>query len=98
MAVRNLVNDVPDEAVDELLESCSKNRGVFRNILNGRPGNSGKKNLKEVIFTHQSPKGKKIHNFETKELVLGSLAKFSDKFYKFGKELIEGSKLIGCRN
>ena len=45
--------------------------------------------MKEVIFTHQSPKGKKIHNFETKELVLGSLAKFSDKFYKFGKELIE---------
>ena len=94
MAVRNLVNDVPDEAVDELLESCSKNRGVFQEYFKWKARKLGKEKLERSdLYAPIAKKERKYTISETKELVLGSLAKFSDKFYKFGKELIEGEQI-----
>ena len=89
IAVRNLGNDVPDEAVEELLESCSINRGIFQEYFKWKARELGKeKLLRSDLYAPIIKKEKKYTISETKELVLGSLAKFSDKFYKFGKDLI----------
>ena len=53
----------------------------------------GKEKLERSdVYAPIAKKEKKYTIEETKELVLESLSQFSDKFYKFGKELIEGKQ------
>jgi len=94
MAVRNLANDVPNEAVEKLLESCSKNRGIFQEYFKWKAKELGKEKLERSdLYAPIAKKERKYTISETKELVLGGLSKFSDKFYKFGKELIDGEQI-----
>ena len=94
ITVRNLANDVPDEAVEELLGSCSINRGIFQEYFKWKAMELGKEKLERSdVYAPIAKKEKKYTIEETKELVLESLSQFSDKFYKFGKEIILGKQI-----
>jgi oligoendopeptidase F len=94
ITVRNLANDVPDKAVEELLKSCSKNKDIFQDFFRWKAKELGKEKLERSdVYAPIAKKERKYTIPETKELVLSSLSKFSDKFYSLGKELIEGQQI-----
>lgn len=90
ISVRNWSNDVPDKAVESLLEVCTEQREVFWNYFKWKAKELEVKKLTRFdIYAPLSKKDKKISYEETKKIVLESFGEFSEEFFEAAKEIIE---------
>jgi len=92
--VRNIGNDIPNEAVDELLEVCQKNRDIFHQFFKWKAKEIGKNKLDRFdIYAPLDKKDKKIEKEEALNLVLNSFDKFAPKFGQYAREIIEAEHI-----
>jgi len=90
IAVRNWANHVPDEAVESLLEVCSKNVEIFQRYFKWKAKELGMEKLRRFdIYAPLQRKDKKMDFEEAKTLVLKALEKFSPNFSQRAKKIIE---------
>lgn len=90
IGVRNWANQVPDEAVESLLEVCSKNIGIFQRYFKWKAKELGLKKLRRFdIYAPLQSKDKKINYEEAKRQVLATLKEFSPDFESKAKKIIE---------
>ena len=90
IGVRNWANQVPDGAVESLLEVCSKNIGIFQRYFKWKAKELGLKKLRRFdIYAPLQSKDKKINYEEAKRQVLRTLKEFSPDFESKAKKIIE---------
>lgn len=88
--VRNWANQVPDAAVESLLEVCSNNIGIFQRYFKWKAKKLGLKKLQRFdIYAPLQGKDKKINYEEAKRQVLATLKEFSPDFESKAKKIIE---------
>ena len=90
IGVRNWANQVPDGAVESLLEVCSKNIGIFQRYFKWKAKELGLKKLRRFdIYAPLQSKDKKINYEEAKRQVFRTLKEFSPDFESKAKKIIE---------
>jgi len=90
ISVRNWANHVPDEAVESLLQVCSKNVGIFQRYFKWKAKELRIKKLRRFdIYAPLQRKDKKMDFEEAKKMVLEALEKFSPNFSQKAKMIIE---------
>lgn len=90
MEMRNVANDISNEAIDELLVACKNNRDVFASFFKWKAKQLHKKRLDR--YDTRAPIDNKDLNMSREEaikLVLESLTKFSPKFATYAQEIVE---------
>jgi oligoendopeptidase F len=77
IAVRNHANDIPDEAVDILLDVCRRNTGVFQRYFRLKAGWLGMEKLRRYdIYAPLAPSDKKVEYGSAVQMVLDTFAAF----------------------
>jgi len=96
MAARNLMNDIPDEAVNKLLEVARKNAKLFQRYFKLKAKHTGMKKLRRVdIYAPVTP-SKKTYPFEqAAEMVLESFASFDPKLADLARQVFDENHLDG---
>ena len=92
--VRNVANDVPDEAVDALLEVIQENASIFQRYFKLKGSWLAEKNgydkLKRYdIYAPLAESGEKIAYDEAVERVLESFGSFHPEFLRHGKRVFD---------
>lgn len=83
IAARNLGNDIPDEAVDTLLEVARKNAVVFQRFFKIKAGLLGMEKLRRYDVYAPVSKSDKNYDFgKAAQMVLDSFAEFDSAFGK----------------
>lgn len=81
IAVRNLANDVPDEAVDTLLEVCRENRGVFQRYFRVKARWLGMDRLRRYdLYAPVGSSEREVPYAEAVRLVLDTFRDFHPRF------------------
>jgi len=89
IAVRNLGNDIPDEAVDVLLNVCRKNVGIFQDYFKLKAKIIGMKKLRRYdVYAPIKGSQKKINYDDALNTVLGVFKSFDYKFYECASRVI----------
>jgi len=92
--VRNIGNDIPNEAIDELLTVCKNNRDIFHRFFRWKAKKMHKNKLERYdIYAPLDNKDKKIEKEEALKLVLSSFDKFSPKFGQYAREIIDSQHI-----
>lgn len=90
IGMRNWANHVPDEAIESLLEVCSKNVGIFQRYFKWKAKELGMKKLRRFdIYAPLQNKDTKMDFEEAKKIVLTALEEFSPNFSLKAKKIIE---------
>ena len=80
-SVRNLMNDIPDEAVDALLEVAKKNAPVFQRFFKLKAKHLGVKKLRRYdIYAPLAASTKKYTFDKAAQMVLESFCAFNPEF------------------
>jgi oligoendopeptidase F len=80
ISVRNLANDLPDEVVDMILESCRKNAGIFHRFFRLKARWLGVEKLHRYDLYAPTSQSKKTYSFEESvALVMESFDGFDPK-------------------
>ncbi len=81
IAVRNLANDIPDEAVETLLAVSSENRGIFQRYFRLKAGWLGMEKLSRYdIYAPLAESDRRIEYPEAVDLVLDTFRGFHPRF------------------
>ncbi|HSL82027.1 MAG TPA: M3 family oligoendopeptidase, partial [Thermoanaerobaculia bacterium] len=81
IAVRNLANDVPDEAVDTLLDVCRDQRGLFQRYFRSKARWLGLPRLRRYdLYAPVGPSEREIPYAEGVRLVLDTFRSFHPRF------------------
>lgn len=81
IAVRNLANDVPDEAVDTLLQVCRENRGVFQRYFRVKARWLGMDRLRRYdLYAPVGSSEREVPYAEAVRLVLDTFRDFHPRF------------------
>ena len=92
--VRNIGNDIPNEAVDELLKVCQINRDIFHKFFKWKAKELRKNKLERFdIYAPLDKKDRKIEKEEALKLVLDSFDKFAPKFGQYARQIIESQHI-----
>jgi len=92
--VRNIGNDIPNEAVDELLKVCQINRDIFHKFFKWKAGELEKNKLERFdIYAPLDKIDKKIEKEKAINLVLTSFDKFTPKFGLYARQIIESQHI-----
>ena len=92
IAARNLFNDIPDEAVDTLLEVCRRNAPLFQRYFQLKARHIGMKRLRRYDIYAPVVKSDKRYDFNTAaEMVL-------DSFGRFDSQVAEHARRIFAEN
>lgn len=90
ISVRNWGNHVPDEAIETLLDVCSKNVGIFQRYFKWKAKELGVKKLRRFdIYAPIQKKDKKVDFEEAKMMVLEALREFSPNFSDKAEKIIK---------
>lgn len=90
IAVRNLVNDVPDEVVDTLLETCQANAPLFQRYFQLKAKWLGLKKLRRYDVYAPVVKTDKTYAFtEAVEKVLGSFSDFEPRIASLAERVFK---------
>jgi oligoendopeptidase F len=90
IAVRNLGNDIPDEVVDALLESCKKNAGIFHRFFSLKAKWLGMEKLRRYDVYAPVVETDKTYTYnEAIELIMESFQDFDPKFVEFSKKVLD---------
>ena len=96
ISVRNLYNDVPDEAVDVLLETTKKNAGVFQRYFKMKARFMGIPSGKLRRYDIYAPVAKSAKEFEFAEaanMVLESFSAFDPKVGELARRVFDEDRL-----
>ncbi|MFA7301703.1 MAG: M3 family oligoendopeptidase [Candidatus Shapirobacteria bacterium] len=92
--MRNVANDVSNEAINELLKACTRNKDVFEKFFIWKAKELGKKKLeRHDISAPLDKKDIKIEKEEAIKLVVNSLTKFCPKFGQYAQEIIDSEHI-----
>lgn len=92
--VRNIGNDVPNEAIDELLKVCTDNRDIFHRYFKWKAKELHKNKLERFdIYAPLDKIDKKIEKEEAINLVLTSFDKFTPKFGLYARQIIDNQHI-----
>jgi oligoendopeptidase F len=94
IAARNLGNDIPDEAVEALLQVARKNTGVFQRFFKLKARLLGMKKLRRYDVYAPVGKSDKRYDFETAAgMVLESFGAFHPEFARQARRVFDESHL-----
>ena len=90
IAVRNLGNDIPDKAVDTLLEVARKNTGIFQRYFKMKAGILGMKKLRRYDIYAPVAKAEKPFDFAAAaEMVLDSFNEFEPRVGELAQRVFD---------
>jgi oligoendopeptidase F len=90
ISVRNVMNDIPDEAIETLLSVCQKNEHLFHRFFALKQKELGLKRMRRFdIYAPLKEERKGILYDEAVRLVLETFTEFSPDFGRLAKEVIE---------
>lgn len=94
IAARNLANDIPDEAVDTLLDTARKNTGIFQRYFKLKAGYVGMKRLRRYDIYAPVARSKKTYEFETAaNMVLDSFKAFDPRVADLARRVFDENRL-----
>ncbi|MHC1782083.1 MAG: M3 family oligoendopeptidase [Anaerolineaceae bacterium] len=90
ISVRNLANDLPDDVVDMILESCRKNAGIFHRFFRLKARWLGVEKLHRYDIYAPTSRSKKKYSFEESvALVMASFDGFDPKVKELALRVFE---------
>jgi oligoendopeptidase F len=93
-SVRNLMNDIPDEAVDALLGVARKNTGVFQRFFKLKAKQLGVKKLRRYdVYAPVAGSDKKFSFAKAADMVLESFSTFNPEFGKLAQRVFDENHL-----
>ncbi|MBM3125726.1 MAG: M3 family oligoendopeptidase, partial [Chloroflexi bacterium] len=94
IAVRNLSNDIPNEAVETLLETARRNSGIFQRYFKLKAAHVGMKKLRRYDIYAAVTGSKKTFSFDTAvQLVLDSFNAFDPNVAALAKRVLDENRL-----
>ena len=94
LAARNLVNDIPDEVVDTLLEVCKGNATLFQRFFNLKARWLGVERLRRYDIYAPVAKSEKMYDFgDASEMVLDSFREFDPRVADFAESVFVDDRL-----
>jgi oligoendopeptidase F len=94
MSVRNLSNDVPDEAVDTLLEVARRNSGIFQRYFKLKAKHLGVKKLRRYDIYAPMAASKKTYPFDqAADMVLDSFRSFDPQVADLARRVFDQNHL-----
>lgn len=94
IAVRNLGNDVPDEAVDALLDVAKKNVGIFQRYFKMKAKYVGMKKIRRYDIYAPVAASKKTYSWdEAVNMVLDAFNAFEPKIGELAKRVFDHSRI-----
>jgi len=89
ISARNLLNDIPDEIVDTLLNVCMKNAPFFQRFFRLKAKMLGMETLRRYDIYAPVAQASKNYSFETAtEMVLDSFQGFDPRFAKLAQQVL----------
>jgi oligoendopeptidase F len=90
LTVRNVANDIPDAAVDALLEVTRRNVGIFQRYFKRKAGWLGVEKLRRYdIYAPLASSDRTISYGEAVEMVLDTFAKFDEKVARHAQRVFD---------
>lgn len=91
ISVRNFYNQIPDEAVQLLLETCRENRVVFQKYFKYKAKELGVPQLKrfDIYAPIESRSRKKVELSQAIELILETFKSFSNNFFEAANRIFD---------
>lgn len=90
IAVRNVANDIPDEAVDALLSVCQANAGIFQRYFQLKAGWLGMEKLRRYdIYAPLAASERKIDYHDAVTLVLDTFKRFEPTVERQARRVFE---------
>ncbi len=94
IAARNLSNDIPDQAVEALLNRAKANAGIFQRFFKLKARLLGMKKLRRYDVYAPLGKSEKKFDFDTAAgIVLDSFASFNPEFARLAKRVFDENRL-----
>jgi oligoendopeptidase F len=94
MSVRNLVNNIPDEAVDTLLDTAKKNAHVFHRFFKLKAKQLGLEKLRRYDIYAPVAKSEKEFDFDTAaNMVFDSFTAFDPKLGELARRVLDQDRL-----
>jgi len=94
IAARNLGNDIPDQAVDTLLEVCQKNAGIFQRFFRLKARHLGMERLRRYdVYAPVGQADKQYDFVKAAEMVLDSFGTFEPRLADLARRVFEESHL-----
>jgi len=94
IASRNLFNDIPDEAVETLLDTARRNAGLFQKYFRLKAAHSGMKKLRRYDIYAPVARSTKQYSFEqASEMVLESFSSFDPMLEKLARRVFDTNHL-----
>jgi len=94
IAARNLSNDIPNEAVDTLLEVCRRNASIFQRYFQLKARHIGMERLRRYDIYAPVVKSDKRYDFNTAaEMVLDSFGHFDSQVAEHGRRIFAENHL-----
>ncbi|MCA1899459.1 MAG: M3 family oligoendopeptidase [Chloroflexi bacterium] len=94
IAARNLMNDIPDEAVDVLLNAARQNVSIFQRYFKLKARHAGMKKLRRYDIYAPVACSKKTYDFDdAANMVLDSFAAFDPKVADLAKRVFDENRL-----
>ena len=94
LSVRNLSNDIPNEAVDALLETARKNTKIFQRYFNLKSKALGVKKLRRYdIYAPVAGSDKKYEYGKAADMVLESFSAFDPKLGELARRVFDENRL-----
>jgi oligoendopeptidase F len=88
IAARNLINDLPNEVIDTLLDVCQKNVGVFQRFFRLKARWLGVERLRRYDLYAPVVKSDKAYKFnEAADMVLDSFQQFDPRFAEMAQRV-----------
>ena len=96
IAARNLVNDIPDEVIDTLLEVCQRNVGIFQRYFQLKARWVGMERLRRYDIYAPVARAEKQYAFgEAADMVFSSFRKFDPAFAEKAERVFAQNHLDG---
>ena len=94
LSVRNLANDIPNEAVDALLETSRKNTKIFQRYFTLKAKTLGVKKLRRYdIYAPVAGSDKKFDYGKAADMVLNSFSAFDPKLGELARRVFDDNRL-----
>ena len=94
LTARNLLNDIPDDVVDTLLEVTRKNVGIFQRYFKIKARSLGMQRLRRYDIYAPVSQAEKTYEFNTAaEMVLDSFHQFEPKAGQLARRVLEENHL-----
>lgn len=94
VSVRNLVNNIPDEVIDTLLDVCQKNSPIFQRYFRLKARWIGVERLRRYDLYAPVARSEKHYSFEkAAQMVLSSFEEFDPEVARLAKQVFDAQHL-----